>query len=154
MRRIYIFDVDGTLTPSRLQMTKEFEDFFLKWAKKNEFYLVSGSDLPKMKEQVPKNILDLAQGIFTCGGNQLWIKYELQYENKFEPPKDLLEYLEERLENSKYPIRAGNHIEDRGAMVNFSVVGRDCSYEDRLNYFEYDNKNGERKSIIKGRLYA
>ena len=25
MDRIYIFDVDGTLTPSRLPMTKEFE---------------------------------------------------------------------------------------------------------------------------------
>ena len=32
-------------------------------------------------------------------------------------------------------------------MVNFSIVGRDCSYEDRLNYFEWDNEKDERKVI-------
>ena len=31
MDRIFIFDVDGTLTPSRLPMTEEFQKFFQKW---------------------------------------------------------------------------------------------------------------------------
>ena len=35
MDRIFIFDVDGTLTPSRLPMTKEFQKFFKQWIKKN-----------------------------------------------------------------------------------------------------------------------
>ena len=52
MDKVFIFDVDGTLTPSRRKMTKDFEKFFSKWAEENTFYLVSGSDLEKMKEQV------------------------------------------------------------------------------------------------------
>ena len=28
MDKIYIFDIDGTLTPSRLRMTEEFAKFF------------------------------------------------------------------------------------------------------------------------------
>jgi len=159
MRKIYIFDVDGTLTPSRRKMTEDFLEFFNGWSKRNDFYLVSGSDLEKMKEQVPEFILERANGLFTCGGNQFWKEgntkqwpndWKLIYENIFEPPKTLIDYLEERLENSKYPTRAGNHIENRGAMLNFSVVGRDCTLEQRKDYFEWDNKNKERIMISKG----
>ena len=82
MHKIYIFDVDGTLTPSRRRMTEDFAKFFDKWSKDNIFYLVSGSDLEKMKEQVPKDILDLAEGLFTCGGNQFWVDGKLQYERQ------------------------------------------------------------------------
>jgi len=45
---------------------------------------------------------------------------------------------------SQYPHRYGNHIEDRGSMVNFSVVGRDCTQEQREDYFEWDKRMGER----------
>ena len=61
MSKVYIFDVDGTLTPSRRPMTDDFENFFFKWATRNTFYLVSGSDLDKIKEQVPDYILDLSE---------------------------------------------------------------------------------------------
>ena len=65
MKSIYIFDMDGTLTPSRREMTKEFEDFYSNWAKNHIFFLVSGSNLEKIKEQVPEYILDLSEGVFT-----------------------------------------------------------------------------------------
>ena len=48
---------------------------------------------------------------------------------------------------SDFPIRAGNHREDRGSMLNFSVVGRDCTLEERQQYFEWDNEVGEREQI-------
>ena len=161
MSKVFIFDVDGTLTPSRLPMTEEFQRFFKEWAKKNKFYLVTGSNIEKLQEQMCMYDIE-AEGIFTCCGNQFWrpdphitnISAELIYDNKFKAPKSLTEYLEKRLKNSKYLKRFGNHIEDRGSMVNFSVVGRDCSYEDRLDYFEYDNKNKERQNIAKGINYG
>tara|TARA_Y100001973_G_scaffold36730_1_gene55345 strand:- start:165 stop:929 length:765 start_codon:yes stop_codon:yes gene_type:complete len=157
MNRIYIFDVDGTLTPSRQKMTKEFKEFFEKWTKKNKFYLVTGSDLPKLQEQM--DYMDiLAEGIFTCCGNQFWrpdphivnVSAELIYDNKFYPPDSLIEYLEEHLKNSKYFARCGNHIENRGSMLNFSIVGRDCTLQERENYFEWDNQTKERLKIAKG----
>ena len=147
MKKIYIFDMDGTLTPSRREMTTDFEEFFSMWANTHTFFLVSGSNLEKIKEQVPHYILDLSEGVFTCGGNQLWLNGELSYNHEFKPSDDLLSFLKEQLEKSKYPLRAGNHIEDRGSMLNFSVIGRDCSLEDRLDYFEYDVKTQERANI-------
>ena len=38
MSKVYIFDVDGTLTPSRRRMTEDFARFFDEWSKKNTFY--------------------------------------------------------------------------------------------------------------------
>ena len=69
---------------------------------------------------------------------------DLIYDNKFKPPKDLIKYLETKVLKSEYPHRCGNHIEDRGSMVNFSVVGRDCTQEQREEYYEWDKKMGER----------
>ena len=147
MNKIYIFDVDGTLTPSRRPMTHNFEMFFYRWADKNSFYLVSGSDLQKIKEQVPEYILSSAEGIFTCGGNKFYINDSLIYENNFKPPERLLKYLDLELKFSPYKKQYGNHIEDRGSMLNFSVIGRDCNLEQRLDYFNYDTESGERKRI-------
>ena len=68
MNRIFIFDVDGTLTPSRLPMTKKFQDFFKEWCMRNKFYLVTGSDISKLQEQMCMYDIE-AEGIFTCCGN-------------------------------------------------------------------------------------
>jgi phosphomannomutase len=154
MDKIFIFDVDGTLTPSRLPMTKEFQDFFSIWSQLNKFYLVTGSDLPKLQEQMCFFDIE-AERIFTCCGNQMWIpnpsvpqdSAELLYDNKFKVPKKLKKLLGTILSNSQYPYRYGNHIENRGSMVNFSIVGRDCTQEQREEYFKYDNEKGERKII-------
>ena len=147
MDRIFMFDIDGTLTPSRLMMTKEFAKFFDKWSNENKYYLVTGSDIDKTKEQLPIAYIDRAEAIFTCCGNQMWRDDELIYNNKFNPPKDLIESLERKVLKSQYPNRYGNHIEDRGSMVNFSVVGRDCTQEQREEYYEWDKEKGERKII-------
>lgn len=163
MDNIYMFDVDGTLTPSRRMMDKDFQDIFKKWANKNTFFLVTGSDLEKIKQQLPMDIITKAQGVFCCCGNDYYIPssfnnqpvvdpgpifLDKRYSRTFEPPEDLLQYLTKTLEESKYHHRAGNHIEDRGSLLNFSVVGRNCSVMERENYFKWDNEHNERLSIV------
>ena len=147
MNNIHIFDVDGTLTPSRQPMSGWFYTFFREWMGKNKFYLVTGSDLKKTSEQLPKYVIDRAEGIFCCCGNQFYIKNKLIYENKFELPDHIQTYLKVVLSNSPYPHRYGNHIEDRGSMVNFSIVGRNCTQEQREEFFKYDNEVKERQRI-------
>ena len=147
MDRIFIFDIDGTLTPSRLRMTEEFAKFFDKWSEKNKYYLVTGSDLDKTKEQLPIAYIDKAEAIFTCCGNQMWRDNELIYDNKFELTSKLKNSLEVILMSSQYPHRYGNHIEDRGSMVNFSIVGRNCTQEQREHFFKWDEEKDERKKI-------
>ena len=54
-------------------------------------------ELEKIKEQVPQYILDLSEGVFTCGGNQLWLNNELSYNHEFKPSEDLLSFLKEEI---------------------------------------------------------
>ena len=156
MSKIFIFDVDGTLTPSRQKMTEEFREFFEQWAIKNNFYLVTGSDIVKLQEQM--NGLEIhSSGIFTCCGNQMWESdpaihprhCDLIYENEFKPPNTLLTFLGQKIRESETPVKANNHIEDRGSMLNFSTVGRNCTLVERSKYFGWDNRVGERKKIAK-----
>ena len=153
MNKVYIFDVDGTLTPSRLPMTKEFRNFFSTWSKTNTFYLITGSDLPKLQEQMC--FYDIkAERIFTCCGNEMWENDKQIYHNDFKPPQDLIDFLWDKVNNSMCPIRIGNHIENRKTMLNFSVVGRDCSQEQRKEYYEWDKTSNERKNIARGIKYG
>jgi phosphomannomutase len=154
MDKIFIFDVDGTLTPSRQPMTKEFQKFFKEWVKTNKFYLVTGSDISKLQEQMCMYDIE-AERIFTCCGNEMWVPdphivnisaYQ-EYRKEFKPSKKLTEYLELELKFSPYKKQYGNHIEDRGTLLNFSVVGRDCNQEQREDYNRYDTEKGERKRI-------
>lgn len=147
MVKIYIFDVDGTLTPSRQPMTEEFLEFFNGWSKSNPFYLVTGSDLDKIKEQVPDFILERANSVFTCCGNEMWVDDEQIYHKEFTPPNNLLTYLGEQIRMSETPVVSTNHRENRGSMLNFSVVGRDCTLDERQQYFEWDKESGERERI-------
>ena len=144
---LYMFDVDGTLTPPRQKMTLEFWSFFKNWMKNKEIYLVSGSDLAKLEQQLPRECLNSAAGVFTCMGNVYHKKQEKIYENKFKYPRGLKADLNRFLQESQFELRCGNHIEERVGMVNFSTVGRHADQSQRKKYHRWDIKNEERKLI-------
>ncbi|MDR1195586.1 MAG: HAD-IIB family hydrolase [Endomicrobium sp.] len=147
---IYLFDMDGTLTPARLPMTESFAVWFREFIRKNDVYIVSGSDIDKIKSQIPSDIFNNVAGIYASMGNEFYKNGAPGYERKFEPPQKLLIMLEKYRENTKYTGKLfPNYIEMRKGMVNFSVLGRDCPYEERIKYKEWDNKNAERISIQK-----
>jgi phosphomannomutase len=146
---IYVFDIDGTLTPARQPMNTEFMLLFLDFCRANRVYLCTGSDWEKVLEQVPNVIVDTVEGIFTCSGNSLWVDREekKQFRNDFKPSEKLLETLAKYIEDSKFPYRTGKHFEFRTGMMNFSIVGRSCSKDQRKEYHSWDEKNHERKII-------
>ena len=80
--KCFLFDVDGTLTKPREAMEAKFADIFESWISEKYVYLVSGSDLSKIKEQIPNNILKKCKGIFPCMGIEFWVDGEKIYENE------------------------------------------------------------------------
>ncbi|MEM7424577.1 MAG: HAD-IIB family hydrolase [Pseudomonadota bacterium] len=149
MDRMYLFDVDGTLTEPRQPIDPDFAQFFERFCKSHPVYLVSGSDLPKLEEQLPRSILAHAKGVFTCSAAELWVDGKASYQLDHEFPKELVEALEGFVDLSQYPRRFGNHIEFRTGMINFSVVGRNAEHSDRQTYFAWDQQEGERKEFIR-----
>ena len=143
----YLFDIDGTLTPSRQSMDPEFKRFFLNWIKNKKVYLITGSDYDKSLEQVGIEVLNSIDGYFNNAGNVGYIKGKEIYRNDWDPPEDLIKLLKHLLNSSTYPIRAGKHFEYRIGMLNFSIVGRNCSLKERKNYYKYDRENKERQKL-------
>ena len=145
----YIFDVDGTLTPSRQKIDSEFLNFLLNFAKQNDVYLVTGSDRPKTIEQIGKELYFACQRVYNCSGSDVYEKDILIYRDEWTLPSDAEEFLMDELHHSKFPVRTGNHIEKRPGGVNFSVLGRgsEVILEEREEYVKWDINTGERKNI-------
>jgi phosphomannomutase len=141
--------MDGTLTPARLPMTGDFADFLEKFILDKVLYIVSGSDYEKIQEQLPKAIISGVAGIYASMGNEFYEQGNLIYKNDFNPERKLLEKLERYRNNTAYPGELyPNYLERRCGMINFSVLGRDCPYEARIKYNNWDSDNRERKKIV------
>lgn len=145
----YIFDVDGTLTPSRGRIDEVFSKYFENFCNCEQVYLVTGSDKPKTIEQIGEEIFNLARLSFNCAGNEIWNRNELIFKNDWVPSQDLLLKLKELLSESNFPEKSGNHIEFRNGMINFSIVGRRCTYDQRQLYKQWDAKTSEREILAK-----
>lgn len=144
----YVFDVDGTLTESRQLIDLEFNDWFCTWCQDKKIFLVSGSDYEKTDEQLDvESIAPVAS--YNCSGNSIWVDGIEIYRNDWKLTEEQSQWLETQLYISGFHIRAGKHIEERPGMVNFSIVGRNASPEQRLEYRKWDIKTSERRKLAR-----
>lgn len=145
---IYVFDMDGTLTPARLPMEAEFAIQFFEWQKTHKSFIATGSDFLKVEEQLPPSVINSFTGLYTSMGNVLTAKGQLIYQNNFKAEAKLYEMLENYRKTTNYPgILYPNYIEERIGMINFSVLGRDCPYQERERYSAWDKVANEREKI-------
>lgn len=145
----FVFDVDGTLTPSRGKIDSRFENFFLSFCLENSVYLVTGSDYVKTLEQLGEEICHATKAVYNCSGNAKYVKGELISSFDFELTHDEIDLLEEEQRVSGFSVRTGNHIEKRIGAVNFSIVGRNATKAEREQYKIWDEATGEREQICR-----
>ena len=143
----FIFDVDGTLTPSRQTINPEFKTFFKSFITHNKVWLVTGSDYAKTVEQLGEDICESVESCYNCSGNDVYKKGKNIASKSFDAPKELYNLMNGWLQASSFPLRTGNHIEERTGTINFSVVGRNCTLGERKLYIKHDLQNKERESI-------
>ena len=152
----FVFDIDGTLTPSRQKMTSAMQKLFKDFARDNTVYLVTGSNIEKTMEQVPMDILMHCREVYCESGSDVY-HYdssfddelrgrESNYEKHWDCPVELRNALMNILNDSNFPttMRTGNHIEIRKSMVNFSVIGRNATPGERYVYTLWDKDKNER----------
>jgi len=90
----YIFDVDGTLTPSRGIIDPEFKIWFNRFIELYSVVLVTGSDREKTVEQLGTDIVDSVEYCFNCAGNAVYKNGELIYKSDWTMPDDAWLFLE------------------------------------------------------------
>ena len=144
----FIFDVDGTLTPSRKQIDMGFSAEFLIFCCKFDTYLVTGSDREKTVEQVGLDIYNRCKRVFNCSGSDIYDGKNSVYRSNWKPSEKLISFLNDELDYSNFPIRTGSHIEYRPGGINFSILGRgEGNMDGRTEYVKWDINTNERRDI-------
>ena len=146
--RKFIFDVDGTVTPSRKMISIEFLPFFYKFTSDNDVYLVTGSDREKTIEQVTPGIYNNCKRVYNCSGCDVYEGDKNVYRSEWELPWEVERFLDDELDYSQFPLRNGNHIERRPGTINFSILGRDKDPSvGRDEYIKWNKDTNEREDI-------
>ena len=144
----FIFDVDGTLTPSRQKISSDFISLFYNFTQKEKVYLVTGSDRAKTLEQITPLIYNNCQRVYNCSGSDVYEGDKNVYRSEWELPLDVEKFLNDELDYSSFPLRNSNHIERRPGGVNFSILGRaNDPFLGRSEYVKWDKDTNEREDI-------
>ena len=156
-RNLILFDVDGTLTESRLQIKSSMEDTLrkLKSIEDLDIGIVGGSDLAKQEEQLGKENLSLFNWVFSENGLVAFKEGE-QFHSQNMVSKlgqdaftALINICLKNLALCKYPVKTGTFIETRTGMVNICPVGRSCTQEQREAFCKEDETREYRRELIK-----
>ena len=145
----FIFDVDGTLTPSRKEIKHEFWAPFLIFCRNHDVYLVTGSDRQKTVEQVGLDIFYTAKRVYNCSGSDVYEKDNNVYKDTWKPSDEVRQFLQDELDYSQFSVRTDPHIEERPGCINFSILGRGANWTEREVYKEWDKDEHERVSIAR-----
>lgn len=153
---LLLFDVDGTLTPARKAIEPEFEEFLYKKVKsKASIGIVSGSDLIKVEEQLsgekllkefdyvfPENgLVFIEKGVERC-------KESIQKHLGEASIKRLINFCLHYIADLDIPVKRGTFIDFRNGMINICPVGRQCSYEERIEFNKLDNEQSIRQKMV------
>ncbi|KAF9174306.1 Phosphomannomutase [Mortierella sp. AD011] len=151
---ICLFDVDGTLTPARLEITKSMEETLVELRKKCVIGFVGGSDLNKQVEQLGPNVLQNFDFCFSENGltaykngvqlaSQSFIGYlgEERY-------KKLANFVLRYIADLDIPVKRGTFIEFRNGMINISPIGRNCSHPERNEFEKFDLEHKLREKFV------
>jgi phosphomannomutase len=162
-----LFDMDGTLTDVREPITQEVVDVLESLPNNIRMYLVTGSDMDKVEHQLSNDLLlRVFERAYTCNGTRVWnCNLDMDDETGACEPElihrvDLIDHYSEAdlnhitnvllgiVKNTHTKVKTGTFIEWRQSQINFSVVGRNCTSEQRDDYVKWDRKSNERQKII------
>jgi len=153
-RIIALFDVDGTLTIPRGEVTPDMMAFMKSLSEKITVGIVGGSDLPKQEEQLGDGIVKTFPYNFSQNGLVAYKDgemLEIQTISKFlgeENIKKLVNWVMKYLADVDIPIKRGTFIEFRSGMFNISPIGRNCSREERNDFEKFDLERNIRKDMV------
>lgn len=146
---IYIFDVDGVLTDTGYNIDSDFEKWFVSYFHDKRYLLATGSTLERTREQIGDRIVDNALIVANCMGNSIMQEGRTVTLNEFAFTLEEETFLNMKMKQSQFPLRTGEHIVTRPGSVNYSVVGRNATNEQREQYKQFDAEHQERLAIAK-----
>ena len=156
MKKLIIFDLDGTLAKSKSAIDKEMAALLDKLLKVAKVAIISGGDWPQFEKQVlnhlpEKALLENLSILPTCGTKFYQYKkdWEELYEENFteDERKKILDNLKTAIKEANLDIKKtwGEQIEDRGSQITFSALGQNAPLSEKKNW---DPDFEKRKKIV------
>lgn len=156
-KHLFLFDMDGTLTPPRKQMTDAVEAMIAKLQREEHTVgIITGSDMDYVKQQCYA-IFDLSYvqpskiHFLPCNGTKYYYagkeQYSLNMRTRY--PKDkwnslmrfLLKSQTEIAEKYNIPL-TGHFINYRESLINWCPIGRNADTADRQLFERKNNTTG------------
>ena len=156
MKKLIIFDLDGTLAKSKATVDKEMAELLELLLKVAKVAIISGGDWPQFEKQVlnhlSKNVALKKLSILpTCGTkyyeyDQEWTQLYAESFNVEERNK-ILDSLDRAIKASNLKINKtwGEQIEDRGSQITFSALGQQAPLDAKK---VWDTNYDKRKKIV------
>ncbi len=63
--------------------------------------------------------------------------------------KKLINFILHHIADLDIPVKRGCFVEFRNAMINISPIGRNCSYQERLEFEAFDREHSIRANLVK-----
>ena len=167
---IVLFDMDGTLTPSRQSIDQDMIDTLLTLSKKVKIGIVTGSGFDYVQEQcnslLSNNSINKKNlAILPCNGTQRYyfgestkawrkvysnnMKKQIGDDNFKKIVKTIFKLQQQLMDKYNELPLSGTFIQYRGSMLNWCPMGRDYNHEDRKAFIDIDKKSNLRKTLIK-----
>ena len=171
MKKIVLFDMDGTLTPPRKELDRDLIPALRELAKVSEIGIVTGSDhnyvLQQMGLLIDNSEIRYKLHILPCNGTKYYPppqdaahKHELAFEKNMREELGemhftaIMEHVlrrQSQLHLYNLPL-TGHFVDYRGSMINWCPIGRNANDSDRERFQMFDKpdssfRNDEMKSF-------
>jgi phosphomannomutase len=157
MKKLIIFDLDGTLAASKAPLDAEMAVLFSRLIDTVKVAIISGGDWPQFQKQVlhhldEKKHLKNLSILPTCGTKFYQYKHGWKklYSEDFTPDEthEIIDELDEAIKQSHTKVAKtwGEQIENRGSQVTFSALGQHAPLDVKTLW---DPKFAKRKKIKK-----
>jgi len=149
-----LFDLDGTITPARKPIADDMINVLTKLRKVAEVGVVTGSDKSKVSWQLRGKENEICNYLFCENGLVTYMDGKLVGSQSFaeylgeDKLKRIINFVLRYFSELDIPKKRGTFIEYRTGLINFCPIGRDCSYEERLEFHEFDKANGIRQQFV------
>jgi len=162
-----VFDMDGTLTKARRPISGDVAEALRQVKPSYKLHIVTGSDVHKVEEQLSVPLmLELFENVCCCNGTAVY-HTNLDPDVEDAPLQPMLIHKANLLDhysqadmnhltaellkvaaNTHTKYKTGTFVEWRGSQINFSIIGRNCSLEQREDYVEWDKNSNERERVV------
>jgi HAD superfamily hydrolase (TIGR01484 family) len=166
-KKVIVSDLDGTLAPSKSQISKDMAEVLCHVLSKHKFAVVSGGAFPQFQKQLlsqlncsNENLKNLS--LFPTNGSICYVynskknTWQEEYEEKLsiQERKKIITSLNDAIKESNLDLSGayGDLIEDRGTQVTFSGKGQNAPLSIKQTWDPDQIKRNKIIDILKKKL--